>query len=51
MENSINEVLERADAALYQAKRSGRDRVIIAAENLHAMPSEQTGADQERRVS
>lgn len=39
MESSINEVLERADAALYRAKRSGRDRVTIAAENLHAIPS------------
>ncbi|MCR9080545.1 MAG: sensor domain-containing diguanylate cyclase [Hyphomonadaceae bacterium] len=41
MEASIDDVLERADAALYQAKRSGRDRVIVAAENLHALPSEQ----------
>lgn len=33
-EASINESLERADAALYNAKRNGRDRVEIAAENV-----------------
>jgi len=38
-EPSINEVLERADAALYEAKRTGRDRVIVAPENLYAQPS------------
>lgn len=33
-EASINDALERADAALYNAKRNGRDRVEIAAENV-----------------
>jgi len=37
-EASIDDVLERADAALYEAKRSGRDRVIVAAENLPLQP-------------
>ncbi len=32
-EASINDALERADAALYRAKRNGRDRVELAAEN------------------
>lgn len=33
-EDSIDDALERADAALYQAKRNGRDRVEVASENL-----------------
>ena len=33
-EASINDALERADAALYNAKRNGRDRVEIAPENV-----------------
>lgn len=36
-EASINDALERADAALYRAKRNGRDRVEVATENV-AMP-------------
>lgn len=35
-EHSINDALERADAALYQAKRNGRDRIELAAENMQA---------------
>lgn len=50
-ENSINDVLERADAALYQAKRSGRDRVIVAAENLHPMPVGAPAQDLAQRAS
>lgn len=33
-EASINDALERADAALYRAKRNGRDRVELATENV-----------------
>ncbi|MEM7637616.1 MAG: sensor domain-containing diguanylate cyclase [Pseudomonadota bacterium] len=33
-EASINDALERSDAALYRAKRNGRDRVEIATENV-----------------
>ena len=33
-ESSINHALERADGALYEAKRSGRDRVVTAAETM-----------------
>ena len=51
VENSINEVLERADAALYQAKRSGRDRVVIAAENVHAMPTDAGQTNSNRLAS
>lgn len=40
-EVSINDALERADAALYHAKRNGRDRVELAAENMTA-PTEIT---------
>ncbi len=47
---SIDHVLERADAALYQAKRSGRDRVIVAAENQHEMPIEAPAHELERRA-
>ncbi len=50
-ESSINDVLERADAALYQAKRSGRDRVIVAAENAHAMPSDARVSEPQRRAN
>ena len=32
-EASINDALERSDAALYRAKRNGRDRVELATEN------------------
>lgn len=37
-EASINDALERADAALYRAKRNGRDRVELASENV-SMPA------------
>ncbi len=37
-EASINDALERADAALYRAKRNGRDRVELASE--HAAPAD-----------
>ena len=33
-EASINDALERSDAALYRAKRNGRDRVEVATENV-----------------
>ncbi|MEM7330011.1 MAG: sensor domain-containing diguanylate cyclase [Pseudomonadota bacterium] len=33
-EASINDALERSDAALYRAKRNGRDRVELATENV-----------------
>lgn len=33
-EASINDSMERADAALYRAKRNGRDRVEVATENV-----------------
>ena len=33
-EASINDAMERADAALYRAKRNGRDRVEVATENV-----------------
>ncbi|MCR9270600.1 MAG: sensor domain-containing diguanylate cyclase [Hyphomonadaceae bacterium] len=36
-ESSINDALERADAALYNAKRNGRDRVELATENVALM--------------
>jgi len=38
-EASINDALERADAALYRAKRNGRDRVELATENV-SIPSD-----------
>ena len=47
-EHSINDVLERADGALYEAKRTGRDRVIIAPENKSA-PLVQTPTKNDRR--
>lgn len=33
-EASINDALERSDAALYRAKRAGRDQVVVATENV-----------------
>jgi diguanylate cyclase (GGDEF)-like protein len=30
--DALSDTLERADRALYQAKRAGRDRVLLAAE-------------------
>lgn len=48
-EASINDALERADAALYRAKRNGRDRVELAAENqafLESAPVDSSRARQ-----
>ena len=47
-EPSINEVLERADGALYEAKRSGRDRVIIAPENQVVQPTDAVATSSRR---
>lgn len=51
VEHSINDVLERADAALYEAKRSGRDRVIVAPENLTANVAQVSAPSDRRRAN
>ena len=39
----VGTLLARADAALYEAKRSGRDRVVVASDDLVAIPSPEGG--------
>lgn len=41
-EQSLDQLLERADIAMYQAKRSGRDRVGFFDENTHAVMTART---------
>ena len=50
-EASINDVLERADGALYNAKRNGRDRVEIAAENAAPLRNNVASAPLNRRAN
>ena len=49
-EASITDALERADAALYHAKRNGRDRVEVATENS-TMPDQMVQNTGDRRMA
>jgi len=46
-ELSVEAVMSRADAALYRAKRTGRDRVVSAADLLDREPGNQEPGDRE----
>lgn len=46
-DESLDDVLRRADAALYQAKNSGRDRALVHAGRIGANNSEMSAAIQE----